>query len=226
MKSTGAMTSTDIAGALRKQIASSRFEEHERLPPERLLAERFGVARGTVREALKQLEDMGFVERRAGSGTYVTWSEQSDSRSIVEITRPLELVDARFALEPHMCRLAVLHATDLELDRLESALEIMQECESDPERFADTDEVFHLGVARCTQNPMIIWVMEKVHEIRTHAQWARMRTITLTPEIIRLYNTQHRAVVEAIRAREAERAANAMKAHLTTSRRSLVEATG
>jgi len=89
------MNAADIAGALRRQIASARFVQNDRLPPERTLAEQFGVARGTVREALKQLEDTGFVARRPGSGTYVTYSEKDETRSIVETTRPLELIDAR-----------------------------------------------------------------------------------------------------------------------------------
>jgi len=220
------MNAVEIATALRKQIESARFTKSERLPPERTLAERFGVARGTVREALRQLEDLGFVERRAGSGTYVTASDARNVRSVVEITRPLELVDARLALEPQMCRLAVLHATDFELDRLEAYLETMEKCVNDPARFADADEEFHRALAACTQNPLIVWFMEKVHEVRSHAQWARMRTLTLTPEIIRKYNRQHRSIVKAIGERKAETAANAMKEHLASARRSLMEGTG
>jgi len=226
VKHAGAMTSSDIAGALRKQIETERFALNDRLPPERVLAERFGVARGTVREALKQLELGGLVERRAGSGTYVTWSDRGETRPIVEITRPLELVDARLAMEPHMCRLAVLHATEVELAHLDTFLDSMQACETDPERFADIDEGFHRALAACTQNPLIEWIMDRMTEIKTHAQWARMRTLTLTPEMIRTYNAQHRAIVDAIRNRESETAASAMRAHLTSARRSLVEAAG
>ena len=50
------MNAADIAGALRKKIVSARFSQHDRLPPERTLAEQFDVARGTIREALKRLE--------------------------------------------------------------------------------------------------------------------------------------------------------------------------
>lgn len=214
--------SADIAADLRRQIASARFLQNERLPPERLLAERYGVARGTVRQALRQLEALGFVERRAGSGTYVTWAEEREDTDVTGITRPLELVDARFAVEPHMCRLAVLRATDAELNRLRGRLEAMEGCENDSARFAQIDEEFHLALARCTQNPMIIWMMEKIQEVRSHVQWARMRLLTLNPEIIRLYNQQHRAVVDAIAERDPERAAQAMKAHLSAARATLV----
>lgn len=218
------MNSAEIATALRRQIAAARFALNERLPPERSLAEHYGVARGTVREALRQLETAGFVARRAGSGTYVTWSESAQTRSIVETTRPLELIDARFAIEPHMVRLVVLHATDYDLEKVEAHMLRMERAGADRDVFADADEAFHLELARATQNPMIVWMMEKVHEVRSHEQWAHMRVLTLKPEVIEHYNRQHRAIVDAIRARDAERAAQAMKAHLTTARGTLVDA--
>lgn len=220
-----ATNSADIAGALRKQIASARFALNERLPPERLLAEQFGVARGTIREALRQLEESGFVRRRPGSGTYVTWTEDNAGRGVVETVRPLELVDARLAVEPQMCRLAVLQATEADFARLNAHLDAMEGCVDDPKRFAAGDEAFHLALADCARNAMIRWMMEKIHEVRTHAQWERMRTITLTPQIIALYNQQHREVVDAIARRESESAAHAMKRHLATARESLVSAT-
>jgi DNA-binding FadR family transcriptional regulator len=218
------MNAADIAGALRKQIASDRFVQNDRLPPERTLAEQFGVARGTIREALKQLEDTGFVERRAGSGTYVTYSERDETRSIIETARPLELIDARFAIEPQMARLAVLHATEFDLVKAEAHLQAMETCGGDAEAFAAADDRFHLALARCSQNPLIIWMMEKMHEVRSHAQWARMRTITLEPGIIANYNVQHRSIVDAIRARDAESAGRLMKEHLESARRSLIDA--
>lgn len=218
------MNAADIAGALRRQIASARFVQNDRLPPERALAEQFGVARGTVREALKQLEESGFVARRPGSGTYVTFSEKDETRSIVETTRPLELIDARVGVEPHMCRLAVLHATDFDLAKTEAHLQAMEGCGGDAAVFANADEHFHLALARCSHNALIVWIMEKMHEVRSHAQWNRMRAMTLEPGIIALYNRQHRAIVEAIRARDAETAARLMREHLDTARRSLVDA--
>ena len=218
------MNAADIAGALRKQIASARFARNDRLPPERTLAGQFSVARGTVREALKQLEDTGYVERRAGSGTYVTYSERDETRSIVETARPLELIDARFAVEPQTVRLAVLHATEFDLAKAEAHLLAMENCGGDATAFADADDRFHLALAHCSQNPLIVWMMEKMHEVRSHAQWARMRTITLEPGIIEHYNRQHRSIVDAIRARDAEGAGRLMKEHLESARRSLVEA--
>lgn len=218
------MNAQDIAVDLRRRITTGHLVRDQRLPSERALAQDYGVARGTVREALKTIEAMGFVERRAGSGSYVIYNDVAESRSVIETTRPLELVDARFALEPHMVRLAVLHATENDLARAEAHIAAMEESD-DIRKFADVDEQFHLALADAAHNPMIKWMMEKIHEVRSHSQWARMRTLTLTPAIIRRYNTQHRAMVDAIRARDADKAAAAMRDHLDAARRSLVETT-
>lgn len=218
------MNARDITVDLRRQITNAVYSRDARLPPERVLSDEYGVARGTVREALKSLESMGFVERRAGSGTYVTYAGTPASGTVIETTRPLELVDARFAIEPHMVRLAVLHATELDLQNAESLLSQM-ESGTENRNFADLDEQFHLALADAAHNPMIKWMMEKTHEVRSHAQWARMRTLTLTPAIITRYHRQHRRIVDAIRARDAEAATRAMREHLDTARRSLVEAT-
>ncbi len=217
--------SADIFADLKQQIVSGNFSENERLPSERVLGKRYGVARGTVRSALRRLEEMGLIERRAGSGTYVRLPEERQQPSIIERTRPLELVDARFAVEPQMCRLAVLHATEAEFHALRALLEAMEHDEQDIERFATLDENFHLALARCSHNPMIIWIVEQFHKVRSHTQWKRMRVLTLNPPMIRLYNQQHRDIVEAIVDRDAERAAQAMKTHLSTARNSLLSVT-
>ncbi|MEM7191149.1 MAG: FadR/GntR family transcriptional regulator [Pseudomonadota bacterium] len=218
------MNARDITVDLRQRIVLSQYPADSRLPAERALADEYGVARGTVREALKILEKQGLVETRAGSGTYVTESPAPRIPSVIETTRPLELVDARYALEPHMVRLAVLHGTEQDLVQAETHLTDM-EAMTDYRGFADMDEKFHMALADAARNPMIKWMMQKCHEVRSHAQWSRMRTLTLTPAIILLYNRQHREIVDAIRARDADGAARAMREHLSTARQSLVEAT-
>ena len=77
----------DIAVHLRRRISGGELLRGERLPPERAFAEQFGVSRGTVRDALRRLEDGGFVEKRPGSGTYVAYSEV-ETASIARSTSP------------------------------------------------------------------------------------------------------------------------------------------
>ena len=220
------MSTSDVAAALRRQITSARYHTHERLPSERALAEEFGVARGTLREALRQLEEMELVERRAGSGTYVIYSDATHAESIIETTRPLELVDARFAIEPHMCRLAVLHATDRDLQKAEEAMRRMELSGGDSALFAAGDAAFHLALAEATHNSLLTWMVRRVNEVRGHSQWLKMRELTLNQIVIERYNAQHRVIIEAIRARAPEEAAKAMRTHLSEARQSLVDVAG
>ena len=213
----------DIAVYVRRRITGGELLNGERLPPERAFAEQFGVSRGTVRDALRRLEEGGFVEKRPGSGTYVAYSEVETS-SIARSTSPLELIDTRYALEPQIVRLAVLNATERALAKAERALEVMERSERDADAFALSDETFHLALAECTRNAMLVWITERVSEVRNNAEWARMRQITLSPGMIRRYNAQHREVFEAVRQRDAERAARGMRMHLDLARKSLVDA--
>jgi len=213
----------EVVSALRRDIADSKYLQNERLPPERDLSDEFGVARGTLREALRQLEEMSYVERRAGSGTYVTFNDNAPPK-VTEATRPLELVDARFALEPHICRLAVLHATERDLVRAEKLILKMEGWDGNSDAFAEADEAFHFMLAEVTRNPLLIWMTQKVADVRNHAQWAQMRSLTLSNTMIEGYNREHRAILDAIRAREPERAAQAMKDHLAAARDSLMKA--
>ena len=213
----------DIAIHLRRRITGGELLHGERLPPERAFADQFGVSRGTVRDALRRLEESGFVEKRPGSGTYVAWSD-TETVSIAQSTSPLELIDTRYALEPQIVRLAVLNATEQALVKAERALEVMEHSEQDADSFSANDEAFHLVLAECTKNAMLVWITKRVSEVRKNAEWARMRQLTLSAEMIRRYNAQHREIFEAVRRRDAERGAAVMTAHLDLARRSLVRA--
>lgn len=198
--------------------------QNDRLPPERELAKQFGVARGTVRKALHRLEEAGLVERRMGSGTYVTYSAVNQTQTIIQSTSPLELVDTRFALEPQIVRLAVLNATWQDLVQLRLTLETVGHISEDYQEFSTADEKFHLALANCTRNSLIIWMYKRVNEVRCHNQWETVKRLTLTPPEIAIYSRQHHVIFEAIARRDAEAAASAMQGHLQKARDALVHA--
>ena len=116
------LNSTDIASQLRREINSGTLQRFERFPPERSLASNYNVSRGTIRAAINRLENEGLVETRAGSGTYISKKVSGENSSVIQNARPLELVDARFAVEPHICRLAVLYGRHQDFDKLDSYL--------------------------------------------------------------------------------------------------------
>ena len=214
----------DIASMLRRDIHKGVRRLHERLPSERQLAQEFGVARNTVREALNRLEVEGYVEIRAGSGTYIAYQAEDNSAKAIQQANPLELIDARFALEPHICRLAVLHGRRSDFDHLDDLCAQMEAAESDPAAFAEADTKFHRILAECTGNRLLSWIISQINSVRSQDEWTRMRHLTLDRNIISQYNNQHRQLLNAIRSREPERAANMMKEHLETARLSLTRA--
>ena len=216
--------STDIAALVRREISKGNLQLHDRLPPERVLAETYGAARGTVRKALLRLEEEGFVEIRAGSGTYVVHRPDETAANAIDNATPLELMDTRFALEPHVCRLAVLHGRRDDFDQMERLCVRMEGCLGDPMGFSEADTAFHRALVESTRNGLLIWIIDQIGNVRGQDDWTRMRHLTLDEATITLYNAQHRQILNAIRTREPERAANMMKEHLETARLSLTRA--
>lgn len=218
------MGSAEIATAMRREILNGSFGRSERLPASRQLAKFYGVARNTLRDALARLEAEGLLETKPGSGTYITYRKDEPGASAMENARPLELVDARFALEPYICRLCVLHGRREDFERIEALCDRMEESGDDAVAFAETDAEFHLALATATGNNLLRWIMSEINRVRSMEEWTRMRQLTLDEQTIQTYNNQHRNIVNAIRSRNPERAASCMKEHLETARLSLTRA--
>ena len=218
------MGAADIAALVRREISKGNLQLHDRLPPERVLAETYGAARGTVRKALTRLEEEGFVEIRAGSGTYVVHKPDGSSAEAIDSATPLELMDTRFALEPHICRLAVLHGRHTDFDKMDGLCARMENCKDDPVAFSEADTEFHRALVESTRNGLLIWIIDQIANVRSQDDWTRMRHLTLDSQTINHYNAQHRQILNAIRTREPERAANMMKEHLESARLSLTRA--
>jgi len=194
MTKTGA---SEIATQLRHEISKGERVKNERLPSERLLAETYGVARNTIRDALTKLEADNFVEIRRGSGTYIVYEPPEASANAIENAGPMELIDARFALEPHICRLNVLHGKRSDFDQLEALCETMERAAHDPIAFAQADAQFHRHLAEASGNSLLIWIIGQINAVRSRDEWTRMTQLT---------------------------AASLMKEHLETARLSLTRA--
>ena len=217
--------SAAIAARLRQAILDGSYAYGERLPAERELAEHFSASRSTVREALRRLEEAHLVTRRIGSGTFVSHRQTlAGDGNIAELTSPLELVDVRLGIEPHMTRLAVVHATARDLDRLNEALLRVESSGDDQEYFSRADERFHLLLAECTQNPLMVWLYQQINDVRSHALWESMKDKVLTGPRIAEYNRDHRQLYEALRSRDGDTAVAIIRSHLEKARRDLVGA--
>jgi DNA-binding FadR family transcriptional regulator len=214
-----------ISAYLQRAIETGAYSEGDRLPPERQLAETFKAARSTVRRALDKLEKEGLVSRRLGSGTFVGTPIRAGRRpsDLIDEVSPLQLVEARLAVEPFTTRLAVLHATRRTLDEMDQVL-ARAEATRDKDEFSKWDGEFHLLLARASNNPLLINVYRQINHVRLHAQWDAMKEKILTSEVIRDYNRQHRSIVQAIHVRDAQLAQTLMTEHLEKARDDLMKA--
>ena len=216
--------SAGISSRLRQGILNGDYAYGERLPAERDLAQHFGASRSTVREALRRLEETNLVARRIGSGTFVSYRPTIGDAQVAEITSPLELIEVRLVIEPQMTRLAVANATARDLDRMAEALARVEAAGDDREEFSQADEQFHLLLAECTRNPLMVGIYRQINDVRCHGQWDAMKNKILSVDRIRAYNQHHRTLYEALRSRDMETAVQAISDHMEQARRDLLGA--
>lgn len=214
--------SAGVFNRLREAIVNDEYHFNERLPSERKLAKQFSAARGTIRTALVQLEQANLVKRKFGGGAFVTCNRQFAREEIAEETSPLELIETRLAIEPHVVKLVVSNANHRDLKKLNDALARVVACETDADKFSIADESFHLQLAHCSQNPLLIWIYQRINDIRAHSQWSELKHNILSPEKIAEYNRQHTELLRLVVRRDREGAVRTMTAHLNQAKNDLL----
>ena len=100
----------------------------------------------------------------------------------------------------------------------------LEACGDDRERFSRADEQFHLMLAECTRNPLMVWLYRQINDVRSHALWDGMKDKILTATRIAEYNRQHRELYEALCNRDVDAATRIIAAHLDKARRDLLGA--
>jgi len=188
----------------------------ERFPTERELAEQLEVSRVTVREALRALEQAGFVEIRRGrhGGAYVLRSELKQSKTRArKVFREMgdeldDAIDFRRAIEPTIAELAAERHTE---EQLAHAVELLEDSRHvPPTGFRGADSRFHLALAPMAQAPSLAAAAGDV-QLRLSELLAAM---PILEESIRHSHAQHRKILGAIEKRDPERARAAMLEHI------------
>ena len=206
----------EIVDQIQQQILSGALKPGDQIPAERDLAERFGVSRTAVREAIKSLTEKGLIEVFVGRGTFVT--NLSPDRVIESMTMLLRnerdnvanLQEARELLEVPTARLAAERRTDSHVARLRAiSAELEQERSISP-RLVDGDTEFHVEVARATGNPVLVLLSQTIVELLRAERLIRDDFDDALPTAF----ASHRAIVDAIADADGDRAAEAMSAHL------------
>ena len=214
--------SDQVSEQIQGRIASGELRSGDKLPPERELAETFGVSRGAVREALRNLERTGLVSLQAGSrgGAFIGEGDPSligDSfRNLYQLGSVSldELTEARLWLASTVVRIACARATDSDLDALAANVDEAEELIK-AGRFEEKIDVqieFHNLLASTTRNAVMTMLMGAVMEVMrdfAHGAGGERHDLTIKAR---------RRLLDALRKRDADEAVTAMTEHLENLR--------
>ncbi|HYC45542.1 MAG TPA: FCD domain-containing protein [Burkholderiales bacterium] len=204
--------------------ANGSLAPGSKLPTERELARRFAVPRNAVRATLAQLEAEGSITRHVGRGTFLAGRaadpEAGFSAESFAHTSPAELMEARLRIEPAIAELIVTNATPADFERMEACLAKAEDARTLDE-FELWDAALHQAIGTATHNRFVSRVLDMVAAVRHQAEWGKLKDRIVTPERRIEYQQEHRDIVEALKARDADRARAAIVAHLQHARRNL-----
>jgi GntR family transcriptional regulator, transcriptional repressor for pyruvate dehydrogenase complex len=206
----------DVAGQIRKLIADGALQSGDLLPPERQLAERFGVSRNSVRDALRVLELTGLIVSRHGEGNVV--ADVSAEALVAPIALLLvrkrklvaELLDVRKMLEPALAARAARHATSEQIALLEDILRRQREKSLRGESTVEEDSEFHYTIALAARNSVVLKLLDVLMDLLRET---RARSLQVAGRLERSL-AGHRRVLEAIKAHDAAAAERAVRKHL------------
>jgi GntR family transcriptional repressor for pyruvate dehydrogenase complex len=213
--------SSQIADQIRASILAGEFTPGDRLPPERELAESFGVSRPSVREALNMLGASGLVSSYQGGGTVVlSLVETAAGNPLTELIRSqqeraLDVIEVRKGMESWTAFFAAQRALPEDIRRLEEIVAGMGRNLEGALPSEDLDANFHIVIARATHNIVWLHLMQTIFDAMKEFQQSVWRAVYLTATDHQLLFRHHTAIFEAIRQRDADGARQAMLDHLT-----------
>lgn len=200
-------------------IQKGELKPGDKLPPENVFAEKLGVSRGILREALTILQFQGFISRKPKDGTYIRELEEYEkaSTSVIESLKKatyMDLLELREALELRTVELAVERGKDSDIKEIE---EYIDSVNPEDENYSIADYNFHLKIAELSKNLLLINFIESYYGLIRELGEKSDKNIERKQEIIR----EHRALIAAIANRDKEGAREALSFHLRKVRETI-----
>jgi GntR family transcriptional regulator, transcriptional repressor for pyruvate dehydrogenase complex len=208
--------SEEIVAQLKESILLGHFKPGDKLPPERDLAQEFQVSRVAIREALRKLENTGFIATRQGAtgGAYVTdLTFEHLAKSFLDlfmankISIP-EMHQVRILVEPEVARLAALKVTPEYVQRLKDSLEAEELPISSLSEDVERKQRVHFILAEMCDNRFLEALVGSLMRLTRRA----VEAVEANPHHMHPAG-MHRPIVEAVLKRDAEAAAEAMEKH-------------
>ncbi|RMF18117.1 MAG: pyruvate dehydrogenase complex transcriptional repressor PdhR [Gammaproteobacteria bacterium] len=220
-----------ITDSIEQMILEGSLKPGQRLPPERELAAQFEVSRPSVREAIQKLEAKGLVVRRQGGGNFVAANLGSSfTEPLFELINAhpesqYDLLEFRHALEGVSAYYAALRGTDADREiivkRYNDWLHFHEVKDSENEARADAE--FHLSIAEAAHNVVLLHTMRALFTLLKQHIVSNLHFLYKEEALKRRIKEQHRQLMEAVVARDPERARQAAHEHLAFVEEVLLE---
>ncbi|MFW5635358.1 MAG: FadR/GntR family transcriptional regulator [Thermodesulfobacteriota bacterium] len=212
--------SDQVFEQLRELIFRGEIKPGDKLMPERELSEALNVSRTSVRDAIRKLVVMGFLEQKQGQGTFVRSPEDMDKSPLAmamesQNANLIDLLEVRMGMECNAAALAAQRADPEDIRLLERSLAQMRQEVSGGKLGNEPDVSFHMAITYATKNPLHVYLMKNMFDVLFVGIKEYLRHLYEEPGNIPEILKQHTAVVEAIKSGNPETAYKAMKNHIT-----------
>ena len=210
------LVSDEIIEQIKNLILEGKLRPGDQLPSETKMASQMKVGRSTIREALKVLIHLGFIERKNKVAVISDRIQETVSpHDIVERFKKqrnvLDMIEFRKIIEPDMASLAAIRSDKMDISLLQKDVDAMTKYKDDPEAFLKYDHHFHLHIAQGAKNQILIEVIRGIQDILEKTQGHIIRKSTTISERSLEF---HRNIFNAIKNSKSELARNKMFEHL------------
>jgi GntR family transcriptional regulator, transcriptional repressor for pyruvate dehydrogenase complex len=215
---------SEVAKQLQTRIIN-HLKPGDMLPPERELVHRFGVSRGSIRDAIRSLEAVGLLEPRQGVGTVVREVPEdalvSPMASVLLKKRKVisELLEVRNIIEPALARRAALYASPEQIAEMQATLSRQEEKVRRGQPATDEDSAFHYTLALAADNSRMMKLVQVLMDLLRET---RERSLEGDGRAQRSLAGHHR-ILAALQSRDASAAEEAMLRHLSEIRKIVLQ---
>jgi GntR family transcriptional repressor for pyruvate dehydrogenase complex len=206
-----------IVQQIEDSVLNGSLKPGDQLPAERDLAQRLGVSRTAVREAVKALREKGLVEAYSGRGTFITDGTSQAARQSFDLMVKIgqqegapHLAELRVILEPGIAALAATRIQESELVAMREAVAVMDRAQKDPGAYIEADLDFHLALAEAVANPLILSLIDSIVGL-LREQRIKIFNVEGGPQRGQIH---HKRILEAVERHDPEMAQSAMRSHL------------
>lgn len=207
-----------LAARIAQQIDSGALKAGDRLPTEQQFATAYGVSRTVVREAVHQLKSLGLVRSRQGSGVFVTAPPAHramafDPKVLESMDAVVQMVELRRVIEGEMAALAASRATRAQLNEIKRALAAIDTATDAGHLGVEEDLAFHRAIGAATGNPQFLRLLSILEAYVRDAMTVTKGYESMRADFMSRVREEHRAILSAIVAGDADAARRAAIQH-------------